>query len=657
MESKEKNYDGQENRVMIQEQKEPVLAQRQQEHQEQSEQQARQERQSQQMQEGQSQQTQEGEGQQTQQGMQGQKAGGPVPPAASTYGTWPTYLQGQPSYSAMGGVSGQAGQGMVPTTGPQTPPYPPLVRPKVLNAYEEQLKSGFERYGLCALFIGVLTAFCFYRNANAITYPLFIALVYLVAYRILPELGFPVKRDSHFLALAALILAVNSAYTASPTLHCLNHLAQMLLGTIFLIHQGYEDKSWDIEKYISSMFLFWFQVLASLPVPFSYTTALLKKVKQGRNRNIFLLLGGFLAGLPAVVYLGYLLADADVVFKMLIEEIVLDNLNLSTLFSIALIISCSAIAVCCLMGSLASMSVPPQKEINRHNPLAAISFTAMIALLYVFFCAIQVVYLFAGKGRLPEEMTYSEYARQGFFQLLAVVVLNLIFVLNCFKYFHKHRVLTSLLTLISLCTYVMIASAVYRMLLYVGAYYLTFLRLFVLWFLGVLAILMLGVLISIFKAGFPLFRWCLTVITAAYCGFVWCLPDYQIARYNIAQEGGWVTPDNVEYFTDYLSADAAPVLAKAPLSPEVTYSKLYNCENIPESKVPVDKVLLISSLDGIPWYYREVNSNRLNTVGEQIEVNLQAARSWQPGIRSYNFSEARAKKMVDMVDAGKSSLN
>ena len=74
MESKEKNYDGQENRVMIQEQKEPVLAQGQQEHQEQSEQQARQERQSQQMQEGQSQQTQEGEGQQTQQGMQGQKA-------------------------------------------------------------------------------------------------------------------------------------------------------------------------------------------------------------------------------------------------------------------------------------------------------------------------------------------------------------------------------------------------------------------------------------------------------------------------------------------------------------------------------------------------------------------------------------------------------
>ncbi len=623
MESKEKNYDGQEGKVQ---------------------QQIRQE--------GQEQVQQQGQGQQ--QGMQGQPAGEAVPSVTSTYGTWPTYLQGQPPYSAPGGMPGQsAGQGTAPATGPQAPPYPPLVRPKVLNAYEERMKSGFERYGFCALFIGVLAAFCFYRNANAVTYPLFIALVYLAAYRVLPELGFPIKRDSHFLALAALVLALNSAYTASPILHCLNHLAQILLGTIFFIHQGYEDKLWDIEKYISSMVLFWFQALASLPLPFSYTTASLKKVKQGRNRNILLLLGGCLAGIPAVVYLGYLLADADAVFKMLIEEIVLDNLNLSTLFSIALIISCSAIAVCCLMGSLASMSLPPQKEINRHNPLAAISFTAMIALLYVFFCVIQVVYLFAGKGRLPEEMTYSEYARQGFFQLLAVAVLNLIFVLNCFKYFHNHRVLTSLLTLISLCTYVMIASAVYRMLLYVGAYYLTFLRLFVLWFLGVLAILMLGVLISIFRPHFPLFRWCLTVITAAYCGFAWCLPDYQIARYNIAQEGGWITLDNVEYFTDYLSADAAPVLANASLSPEVTYDKLYYCYDLPKMMVPVDKVLLISSLDGIPWYYRDINANRITSAQEQIEANLQAARNWQPGIRSYNFSEARAKNMVDMVDKGK----
>lgn len=563
----------------------------------------------------------------------GEKPDEHSPAQVSGYGTWPVYQNGQ-SDSSM----------------PRPVPNQIPVRQKVLNAYEAKLKEEFGRYGFYALFMGVLTAFCFYRNPHAVTYPLFIGVLYLTAYRILPSLGLTVKKDSLFLAAAAMVLAVNSAMTASAVLHHLNTIAQVLLGSIFLIHQGYSDKHWDIEKYMTSIVLLWFEALASLPQPFSYTAGLLKKVKQGRNRNILLLLGGCAAGIPAVIYLGYLLADADMVFKMVIEDFVLAFFNPSTIFSIVLIIFCSALTVCCLLGSVCSMSLPKEKETKRHNPFAAISFTAMIAVLYLLFCGIQVVYLFAGKGKLPAEMTYAEYARQGFFQLLAVAVMNLIFVLNCFKYFRKHRVLTFLLMVISLCTYVMIASAAYRMLLYVGAYYLTFLRLFVLWFLGVLAILMLGVLASIFLPHFPLFKWCLTVITLAYCGFAWCLPDVQIARYNIAQEGGWITLGNVDYFIDYLSADAATVLANAPLSPEVTYDQLYYCQETQETQVTVDKVILISDLEGIPWYFREPSSNRLNSFEEQVEADLEAAREWQPGIRSYNFSTAKAKKMVEAVD-------
>lgn len=585
----------------------------------------------------------------------------PRPAAASGYGTWPVYLNGQQGASVQGmpyagaNAGGNAAQNrtqdlagnLVQNAGPRPAPNQIPVRQKVLNAYERKMKDEFGRYGFCALFIGVLAAFCFYRNPHAVTYPLFIGAVYLMAYRVLPSLGLPIKKDSLFLAAAALILAMNSAVTASSTLHHLNTIAQLLLGSIFLIHQGYADRHWDIEKYMTSIVLLWFEALAALPRPFSYTAELLKKVKQGKSRNILLLLGGCAAGIPVVVYLGYLLADADVVFKMIMEDFVLAFFRPSTIFSIFLMIVCTALTVCCLLGSLCSMSLPEVKETKRHNPLAAISFTAMIAVLYLLFCGIQVVYLFAGKGKLPAEMTYSEYARQGFFQLLAVAVLNFIFVLNCFKYFCKHRILTFLLTVISLCTYIMIASAAYRMLLYVGAYYLTFLRLFVLWFLGVLAILMLGVLADIFLPHFPLFRWCLTVITLAYCGFAWCLPDYQIARYNIAQEGGWITLDNVEYFIDCLSADAAPVLAKAPLSPEVTYGEVYYCGEMPVGQAPVDKIILISDLEGIPWYFRSPSSNRLTSVEEQIEENLAAAREWQPGIRSYNFSEARAKRMVE----------
>ena len=118
---------------------------------------------------------------------------------------------------------------------------------------------------------------------------------------------------------------------------------------------------------------------------------------------------------------------------------------------------------------------------------------------------------------LPEGVTYSSYARQGFFQLLFVAVMNLVMVLMNLKFFKRSRFLNGVLTVICGCTYVMIASAAYRMALYVGEYHLTYLRVLVLWFLLLLACMMAGVVILIYRNRFPLFGW--------YLYFLW---DFRI---------------------------------------------------------------------------------------------------------------------------------
>ena len=59
----------------------------------------------------------------------------------------------------------------------------------------------------------------------------------------------------------------------------------------------------------------------------------------------------------------------------------------------------------------------------------------------------------------------------------------------------------------SLCTFIMIASSVMRMIIYIRYYYLTFLRIFVLWMLAVLFVMFIGVLINIYRESFPLFRY------------------------------------------------------------------------------------------------------------------------------------------------------
>ena len=170
------------------------------------------------------------------------------------------------------------------------------------------------------------------------------------------------------------------------------------------------------------------------------------------------------------------------------------------------------------------------------------------------FAGIQIFGLFLGKLQLPKGYTYAQYAREGFFQLLAVSIINLILVLACMNLFRESKVLKVILTVMSLCTYIMIASSAVRMIMYINTYDLTFLRILVLWTLGLLALLFLGIMINIFKERFPLYRYSIVIVTVLYLVLSFSHPDYIIASVN-------TNKSNVDYYyLNTLSADAAPVL-------------------------------------------------------------------------------------------------
>ena len=143
--------------------------------------------------------------------------------------------------------------------------------------------------------------------------------------------------------------------------------------------------------------------------------------------------------------------------------------------------------------------------------------------------------------------------------------------LVCLSFFRESRALKGILTVISLCTGCMAASSAYRMLLYIGAYRLTFLRILVLWALAVIAASLVGILCSIFRKDFPLFRYLMVVVTVCYIILAFAKPDYWIARFNmeyVNRESGLelTAEQRGEFYGDFiylsgLSADAAPVLA------------------------------------------------------------------------------------------------
>ena len=430
-----------------------------------------------------------------------------------------------------------------------------------LSARLQRIGKEFGFFGVLSIFYGVSASFCLFRNPLGITVPLFVAVTYGAAFLIFRKMGVPIKKDSYLLAAVSLLIGLSACFTGNMAVgYYMNRLALILLFCIFILHQCHQDNKWNIGKYMASIVLYLAQAVGMVLYPFRHLGEYILSLKDKRSRNVFRLLAGACAAVPAVIFLCVLLSGADMVFRNMLSVVISKFLNPVTLFMVVIQTIFWSLAMYCLVCSAYGGSISDgMVNVRRHSPVAAVSFMAMVGLVYLVFCVIQIVYLFMGKGSLPEGMTYSQYARQGFFQLLFVAVLNLVMVLMCIKYCREHVLLKAILLVISLCTYVMIASAVYRMMLYVQQYHLTFLRVLVLWFLAMLVVLMAGVVLLIFNRAFPLFRFCLVAISVFYLGFAWIKPDYVIARYNV-EHGACQGEEGLGYFAA-LSSDAAPVVA------------------------------------------------------------------------------------------------
>ena len=203
-----------------------------------------------------------------------------------------------------------------------------------------------------------------------------------------------------------------------------------------------------------------------------------------------------------------------------------------------------------------------ERKPGNSNYVTGITFTGIMAAVYVLYSGIQILFLFLRlDSGLPEGVTYSQYAHQGFWQLLFVSLINFVTVLICVKIFEDNKVLKILLTVISVCTCIMILSAAYRMILYVNEYNLSFLRVLVLWFLAVLMIIFWGVIYSIFSRDFRLFRYITAVVSVCYILFSFSHPDALIADYNIRNARSAEDMD-LYYLIYFLSDDAAGQIAQ-----------------------------------------------------------------------------------------------
>ena len=448
----------------------------------------------------------------------------------------------------------------------------------------------FKTLGLSSFIYAVIYTICMFQNSSGITMPVWVGATILYACQVMKALyiagediaveeqeekdakvqqkEFHLKAGSRIYIVIMLLLGISTFLTDNDFIIICNYFGFFMMLPAFLLHNYYDDSKWKFGKNLTEIAASIFGAISCMLTPFSDANAFWKEKKQRENKTVRAVLVGIAIAAPCVLLLGACLADADAIFQNLVERMFSGLRIPMNVFQIFLMLLFGFFSAYCGMRFLALHSRNEEKrEIRKLEPIIAVTFTGVLAVMYLIFCGIQIVYLFAGHMRPLPGMTYASYARSGFFQLLFVSIVNFVMVLVIHKYFDHRKVLDLMLLVICACTFVMIASSAYRMILYIDTYHLTFLRVLVLAALAALTFLTIGAVCSLFRTNFPLFRYSMIVVSVVYLTFSFSHVDYFIASYNLAQIEG--DGSNVDWwYLGSMSMDAAPAIAdyyaKAP---------------------------------------------------------------------------------------------
>jgi len=199
------------------------------------------------------------------------------------------------------------------------------------------------------------------------------------------------------------------------------------------------------------------------------------------------------------------------------------------------------------------------------NPITVNTVLLCIGAVYVAYLFSQLAYFVGGfSGILPEGYSLAEYARRGFFEMAWLCAINLSIIalavgLSSAK--GNAPLSTRLLCLfLGAVTLFLVATASGKMLLYIGTYGLTRLRVLTEVFMIWLACTTVTVCIWLFRPRLAYMKIALLLALSLWAGLMWVDVDTQVARYNVrAYQSGRLETVDVSHLGE-LSYSAVPYL-------------------------------------------------------------------------------------------------
>lgn len=436
-----------------------------------------------------------------------------------------------------------------------------------------------------ALLLGGAFNWLFYGHTLGISLLVFVALLVAVLTGLgVLEQKLPEPRNL-WLLLPLLFFAAMVAVRANAFLTLLNVLAVLILLSYlaFFYARGRADSLGILGSILLPLRTWLHSGVLAVPL---LAIGVSRMQISPRERRLLPVLRGGLLALPILVVFTLLLASADMVFARQVERLLaLEYLPpFEELVGRGLLTGMAAWWLAGgLVYALAWRPGAQKTAVSDQSPLEswvqawprkyglgfgeAATILAAVNVLFGAFVFVQFAYLFGGARHLSlEGITYAEYARRGFFELVTVAVMSLTLVL-CLNWATRRgtkrqiRLFNLFSSGLAALVLVMLLSAWRRMSLYEAAFGFTELRLVVFVFMVWLAAILFWFLLTLWRSP-HLFT--IGLIMSAI-GFLVSLnllnPDAFIVRQNLARYAQ--TGDLDAAYLTTLSADAVPELLAA----------------------------------------------------------------------------------------------
>ena len=450
---------------------------------------------------------------------------------------------------------------------------------------EVYMKANPNRFWFIVILLGWAFDLLFWEKPLGVNFAIYISLCILTGILLLRWEGLRLSRAAGVLLLPIAFLAAMTFIRLEPMTVFLSIAMTVFLMGVFAL--TYLSGQWTRFALLDYIFGYLRLLGSMIARPLGFVTEKRREqpaANDSRTTHLWPVLRGIVIALPVIAIFASLLSSADPIFAQRFDDLIdlfkIENLPEYIFRLVYILVFAYVLAGTYLHAAQKSHEAVEEKSLVPTFlgfTESAIVLGSVVA-LFLAFVAIQFQYFFGGQSNIHiEGYTFSEYARKGFGELVAVAFFSLLMLLGLGAITRREtelqrRIFSTLGIVLVGLVIVMLISAFQRLVLYEEAYGFSRLRTYTHVFMIWLGLLLITVVILEMTRRE---RMAALAMVIASLGFVVSINllnvDAFIVEQNLQRE---IRAENDEvfakgradldaqYFLD-LSDDAIPVLADA----------------------------------------------------------------------------------------------